>query len=176
VGRQAAAFNIEGGAMTERTDTGIITDDSWLAQLKQLRQADEARQRVQELQRKRLQDQTGPTADLMSQSRAHALLRQVQKVLLGGEGIINVYEDVEGYDQALVLMWQGAVSKARKPDWVEEPYSYILVGVKEGQVWVNGQALSEASPEAMKTALLAASKEPKRRWVGGTGGKQKRGS
>ena len=153
--------------MAEQNDTGLIVDDGWLAQLKQLRQADEAKQRIQELRRKQLLDQTEPAADLMSQSRAHALLRQVQKVLLGGEGVIKVYENVEGYDRAFVLMWQGAISKARKPDRLEEPYSYILVGVKEGRVWVNEQVLAEATPEAMKEALLAASREPKQRWARG---------
>ncbi len=71
-------------------------------------------------------------------------------------------------------MWQGPISSAREPDRVEESYSYILVGVQEGQVWVNGQALPKPDPEAMKAALLQASKAPLQGHAKGVVGKQKR--
>jgi hypothetical protein len=63
----------------------------------------------------------------------------------------------------LTLVWQGPVSRARKPD-PDDPagYSYILVGVREGRLWVNGKPLAEATPEALKAALLQAARKPGR--------------
>jgi len=155
--------------MSGQTDPDATTNDSWLTQLQQLREADATQQQAQELR----QTQRERSVSLMRQSRAHVLLRQVQKALLGGEGAIKVYENVEGYDQVFVLMWQGPISSAREPDRVEEPYSYILVGVKEGQVWVNGQALPKPDPEAMKAALLQASKAPLQGYAKGVVDKKK---
>jgi hypothetical protein len=149
--------------MTGHTHTENDKDADWLAQLEQLHDADQARRQAKE---EKIQNQAQhPNAvELMRQGRAHTLLRQVRKALLNGKGAIKVFENAEGgYTLAIVLMWQGPVSLAREPDRVDEPYSYILIGVKEDKLWVNGKPLTEPTPAALKVALLAASKKPPQR-------------
>jgi hypothetical protein len=74
-----------------------------------------------------------------------------------------VFDQAHDYDRLLALVWQGPISEARRPDPNDpELYSYILVGVRQGKVWVNSKRLPEATPEVLKQALLAACKNPRR--------------
>lgn len=72
--------------MTERNETGLVTDDDWVAQLKQLREADETKQRAQELRRKQLQGQTGPTADFDESEQSPCLAAAGTKSVVGRGG------------------------------------------------------------------------------------------
>jgi hypothetical protein len=139
-------------------------DDDWLNQIKQLHEEDKRRlQGEQKLEQERqVQARRDIAIKLLGQSKAHELLRQVQKALLNGKGLLKVLDQSEEYDQAIVLMWQGSISAARTPDKANEDYSYILVGVKENKVWVNGTALAQPTPEALKVSLLEACKKPRR--------------
>jgi hypothetical protein len=138
-------------------------NDDWLDQLHQIREADQARRQSEVEQQEQLQARQRQASDLLRQSHAHELLRQMQKTLLGGQGLLDVFERKGQYDRVLTLVWQGPVSAARKPD-PDDPtgYSYILVGVREGRLWVNGQPLAEATPAALKAALLQAARRPGR--------------
>jgi transcriptional regulator with XRE-family HTH domain len=104
-------------AKGEKEDT--MTD--WLDELRQHREAKQA------------QDQPAPEPpplpDLLSQCKAHDLLRQAQKALLNGEGLLNAPVSQAQYERVMTLVWQGPVYAARKPqeDDPEEMY-YILVG------------------------------------------------
>ncbi len=138
-------------------------DSNWVAQLRQLHDTDKTRRQAETSQQLRIRTQYQKEAELMRHSRAHALLRHVQQTFLDGEGIIKVFENVEGYTLVLVLMWQGPISSARRPDRLEEPYSYISVGVKEGKLWVNGKPLPNVTPKALKAGLLQACKDPQQR-------------
>jgi hypothetical protein len=134
--------------------------DDWLQQLQQLHEADKA-----ERQTKTAQDDTQPlptpASDLLRQSNAHTLLRQVQKALLGGGGILDIFDRAGQYERVITRAWQGPISAARKPNPNDPtPYRYILVGVREGKLYVNGKKLKETSPEALKAALLWAGKNP----------------
>ena len=139
--------------------------DPWLDQLRQLHEADEAEQQAQfAAQQQAEQQQKQRLAQilaLLQDSHAHELLRQVQKTLLDGQGTLEVREKPSNYDRAIVLAWQGPVSAARRPD-PKDPadYRYILVGVREGKLLVNGSEVSPPTPETLKAALLAASKNP----------------
>ena len=73
---------------------------------------------------------------------------------------MRVLNKTEDYERAIVLMWHGPISAARRPDIAGEDYSYILVAVKHGKLWVNGKPISEPTPEALKVGLLEACKRP----------------
>jgi hypothetical protein len=134
--------------------------DDWLAQLRQLHEADKAKREAAtpKLPEPPPQNQA---AELLRHLQAHQLLRQTQKALLGGQGTLDIFDRAGDYDRVITLVWQGPISAARKPDPNDpEPYNYILVGVRQDKVCVNGQPLPEATPEALKAALVAASRQP----------------
>lgn len=137
-------------------------NDDWLDQLNQIREADKAQHQA----KTQVEPEPPPqnlAADLFRQSKAHELLRQVQKVLLGGQGVVDLFDQTKAYDRLMTLVWQGPISDARRPDPDDpEPYNYILVGVRKGQIWVNNKRVPNATPEALKQALLAACKNPRR--------------
>ena len=90
-------------------------------------------------------------------------MRQVQKTLLGGQGTLDFFDRAADYERVVSLVWQGPISAARRIDPDDpEPYNYILVGVRDGKLWVNGKKLSTATPKAMQTALLKACRNPGR--------------
>jgi hypothetical protein len=61
------------------------------------------------------------------------------------------------------LAWQGPISEARKPDPKStEAYQYILIGVREGKLYVNDKEVAVATPETLKQALVEAAKKPGR--------------
>lgn len=136
--------------------------EDWLTELQRLR--DEDKSRVQTSQENREPDAPGWAnwaGELLKQCDAHNLLRQVQKMLLGGKGMIDIFDHTRQYDRVMALVWQGPISQARLPR-VDDPeaYHYILVGVKGQKVYVNGRLLKEPSPENLKTALIWAAKNP----------------
>ncbi len=134
--------------------------DDWLQQLQQLHEADKA-ERQTKTAKEDTQPLPTPASDLLRQSNAHTLLRQVQKALLGGGGMLDIFDRAGQYERVITLAWQGPISAARKPNPNDPtPYSYILVGVREGKLYVNGKKLKETTPEALKAALLWASKNP----------------
>lgn len=137
-------------------------NDDWLDQLNQIREEDKAKWQV----KPEAEPPPPPpnlAVELLQQVKAHELLRQVQKALLGSQGTLDVFDRGQDYERLLALVWQGPISEARRPDPDDpELYSYILVGVRKGQVWVNNKRLPEATPEALKQALLAACKNPRR--------------
>jgi hypothetical protein len=142
--------------MAQDHDTG----EAWLQQIRQLYEADKLRLEAEQVREQRTQPEAA--AKLLSQTQAHLLMRQVQRALLNGGGRLEIVEHPEDYDRAIVLMWQGPISAARGPDRAGEDYSYILVAVRQNKVWVNGQAISAATPEALKVALVRACKKPRR--------------
>ena len=141
--------------------------DDWLEQLSQLHEADKAKHQIKtEAQSKQEQAQQArrkQAIDLLRQSQAHELLRQAQKNLLGGGGTLDIFNQSGGYERVITLSWQGPISAARRttPDDPEE-YSYIMVGVRKERLWVNGKRVADNTPEALKTALLEACKNPGR--------------
>ncbi|MBN1218035.1 MAG: hypothetical protein JXM69_03820 [Anaerolineae bacterium] len=136
--------------------------DEWLDQLRQLHEADKA-QREAEAPPKPAQPPENRASDILRQSEAHKLLREVQKVLLNGGGTLDIFDRAADYDRVITLAWQGPISAARKPDPDDpEPYHYILVGVRNEKLWVNGKLLRETTPQVLKAALLEASQNPGR--------------
>jgi hypothetical protein len=136
--------------------------DDWLDQLNQIREADKAKHQAKP-EAEPAPPPQNLAVELLRQIKAHELLRQVQRALLGGQGTLDMFDRAQDYDRLLALVWQGPISEARRPDPNDpELYSYILVGVRQEQVWVNNKRLPEATPEALKQALLAACKNPRR--------------
>lgn len=141
--------------------------NDWLEQLRQLHDADKAKHQTQiEAQQQKEQQKKARrkgAIELLRKSQAHELLRQVQKTLLDGGGSLEIADNASHYERVITLIWQGPISAARKPDpEAPEDYYYILVGAREGKVWVNGKPLRSATPEALKAALLEAGKNPSR--------------
>jgi hypothetical protein len=137
----------------------------WLDQLYQLRKVDAAKQ--EEGSSKPAQ-QPAPrqyrASDILRRCEAHKLLRRVQEALLEGGGTLDVFERAGSYERAIALVWQGPISAARRPNPEDpEDYQYIVVGAQKGKLYVNGKRVSSITPEALKTALLEASKKPKRK-------------
>jgi hypothetical protein len=136
--------------------------DEWLEQLQQLHEADKAKRQAK-VKEKEQQAQEDQASDLLRQSKAHELLRQVQRVFLAGQGTLDIFDRAGNYEQVITLVWQGSISAAHRPNPDDpEEYNYILVGVRQGKLWVNGKRVPSATPEALKTALLQACKNPKR--------------
>lgn len=136
--------------------------DEWLEQLRQLHEADKTKHEAEAPKEQEPPPQSR-ASELLRQSDAHQLLRQVQKALLGGEGVLDIFDRAGNYDRVITLAWQGPISAARKPNPNDpEPYNYILVGVRKDKLWVNGKSLPETTPEALKAALVEASKKPGR--------------
>ncbi len=135
---------------------------NWLDQLKALRDESEAAEKTAE-------QTPGPTvlseqekATLaLKDSQAHKLLRRVQSVLLGGKGLIDIFDRTNEFDQAIALVWQGPIAKARVPR-PDDPakQQYIIVGAKGENLYVNGKRLKLNTPEALKPALVTAAKKP----------------
>ncbi len=141
-----------------------MNDDNWLNQLQQLREQNQAEREIK-LDLSVLNCRT-QARDVLSKCKAHKILRQAQKALLGGLGAIDIFDRTKQYDRTITLVWQGPISKARIPK-VDDPtdYYYILAGVRGGRLYVNGK-LTEATPEALKQAIVAISKKPGR-WPNG---------
>ena len=138
--------------------------DDWLDELQKLREEDEVRQRTQvEALDTSVLNRQNQAGQALRQCDAHNLLRKVQKVLLGGKGVIDIFDTTQQYDRAIALIWQGPISNTRLPR-PEDPddYLYILVGAKGDKVYVNHRRLKNVTPEALKAALLWASKKPER--------------
>ena len=137
--------------------------DDWLEQLHQLHEADKAKRQPKVKPEEQQQIKLKQAANLLRQSEAHELLRQVQKALLKGKGVLDIFDAAGQYDRVITLAWQGPISAARTPNPDDpEDYRYILVGARQGKLWVNGKPLASATPEALKAALLQASKNPGR--------------
>jgi len=136
--------------------------DDWLTELQKLREEDEAKRQAEldELDLSVISRQN-QAAQILRDSDAHNLLRKVQKVLLNGKGIIDIFDRTKQYDRAIALIWQGPISDARIPK-PEDPddYHYILVGAKGDNLYVNGRRLKGTTPETLKSALVWASKNP----------------
>ena len=144
-----------------------MSGDDWLDELHQLREQDRvSRQAAQEQLDLSVLSSEGDdkqAVDLLRQADAHNLLRRVQKALLGGKGVIDFLDQKSHYDRVMTLMWQGPISAARNPDPEDpEAYQYILVGVRQGKLYVNGKEVSPVVPEALKAALVKAAKKPGR--------------
>lgn len=140
--------------------------DNWLDELHQLHEQDKASRQaaMEQLDLSILPSQPGKqAADLLRQADALNLLRQVQKALLKGKGVIDIFEQTQRYERAVSLAWQGPISAARKPDPKNpEKYQYILIGVREGQLYVNDKEVNPVTPEALKKALVETAKKPGR--------------
>ncbi|MCL4868567.1 MAG: hypothetical protein KJ063_06355 [Anaerolineae bacterium] len=129
-------------------------NDEWLAELEQLHQTDKKIQEAAAAQAQSAELRQQQATQLMQDTRAHELLRQVQKTLLASQGVLRFYTNAGGYDQAVALLWQGPVSQAQKPVKDELADGVILIGTREGQMWVNEEPLPEPTPQSLKQVLL----------------------
>jgi hypothetical protein len=136
----------------------MTDEDDWRSQLRQIYEVDRVRQQAQE-ERDETPEPEIVAEALLRRCRAHDLMRQVQKTLLNGGGKLQFYEEVGGYDQAVVLMWSGPISAATKPASIADVDAAIIVGANDGGVFVNDSQLAEASPEALKQVLLELARE-----------------
>jgi hypothetical protein len=134
--------------------------DPWLDQLRRLYDEDKAKRDAKK-PKKPAKPPASRAGEILRKSQAHQSLRDVQKFLLNGGGTLDIFDRADDYDRGITLAWQGPISAARKPDINDpEPYNYILVGVRDNALWVNGKRLADNKPDTLKMALLEASKNP----------------
>ncbi|MBP7998537.1 MAG: hypothetical protein KA314_15875 [Chloroflexi bacterium] len=145
--------------MSESATKEVSGGDEWLKELEKLHEADKAVQDAAAAQVQLAEQRKQRAAQLMQDCRAHELLRQVQKALLGGKGVLRFYTNSGGYDQAVALLWQGPISQAEKPVKDEKADGLLLVGTREGQLWVNEMPVAAPTAPALKQALLEACRE-----------------
>jgi hypothetical protein len=149
--------------------------DEWLDQLRQLHEADRAKRQTKAIATDKQKElaKRNQAASLLRRSQAHELMRQVQKLLLDGQGTLDILDETSHYERVITLVWQGPISAARRPNPDDpEEINYILVGVRQGKLWVNGREVSPGTPETLRTALLKACQNPGRTQRGAlTGGK-----
>jgi len=100
---------------------------------------------------------------LLKESRAFELLRDVRRVLLGGVGRIELFEQAGGYDMVLALLWDGPVTNPRRPRSNSADTYHIFIGVQKNRLWVNGKPLKTGTATALQAALLEAARNPGRR-------------
>ena len=137
--------------------------ENWLDELYKLHEADKAKHHdvVSKLDLSVLSSKRKSGTATLRQSEALNLLRRVQKALLGGKGVLDTFVNQNHYDKGICLMWQGPVSAARNPNPADpEDYHYILIGARDGKLYVNSQPLEFVTPDALKAALLKAAKSP----------------
>ncbi len=134
--------------------------DDWEKQLRSLYETDKSIEQAKLTQQQQEQQKFEQAIELLQKVKAHELLRKTQELLLNGAGALVIYEKSVEYDRAIVLAWQGSVSNAQRPNpQSPEGYSYIAVGVRNGQLLVNNQPVP-ATSDALRTALLEAAKNP----------------
>jgi len=96
-----------------------MSTNRWLDELYNLREEDKARRQTEPepLDLSVLTAQREKqAADVLRQADAHNLLRRVQRALLDGKGIIDIFEHKSNYERLITLVWQGSVSMARNPN------------------------------------------------------------
>lgn len=136
----------------------MSNDEEWLAQLRAIYEADRVKRESLAAQAVEPAAELS-AADLLQQCNAHGLVRQVQRALLNGGGKIQFYEDVGGYEQAIVLIWSGPISDAAAPAEIKDVDASLIVGANDDGVFVNDRKLSNPSPQALQTALLEMARE-----------------
>jgi hypothetical protein len=152
--------------MPEESQNASSPKKTWLDELSEIRQEDKTKQEVETKHEDSDLDlsiigRPDQAARLLGLCDAHKLLRRVQSLLLDGKGMIDVFDRTKEYERAIALVWQGPVSKARRPNPEDpEPYQYILVGATSRKVYVNKRELEFATPEALKEALVWAARNP----------------
>jgi hypothetical protein len=141
-----------------------VVSNNWLDELYNLRAEDKS-QRQAETDLLDLQvlaaQRDQQAADILRQADAHNLLRQAQKALLDGKGVIDVFEHESEFDRILTLVWQGPISAARSPNPKDSAeYQYIAIGVRQGKLYVNDDEVTSITPETLQKALVKAAKNP----------------
>jgi hypothetical protein len=136
----------------------------WLDELLSLREQDKAKQVAKTKSGDidlSVLDRQKQAAITMEKCEAHKLLRRVNGVLLGGKGAIDIFDRSNEYDRAIALAWQGPISAARRPNLNDSgDFQYILIGAGGNKLFVNGRQVKQVSPEALKSALVWAAKNP----------------
>ena len=128
-------------------------EKDWLAELRQIYETDKAYKQAQKDSQPEA-EAVVTAGEYLQRCSAHELMRQVQKTLLDGGGKLEFYENVGGYEQAVVLMWAGPISEAAKPATIEDVDASIIVGANAQGVFVNDERLANVSPDALRQRLL----------------------
>lgn len=105
-------------------------------------------------------ENAGKVDNLLYKVEAHQLLRDLRQFLLGGVGVIELFEDASGYDLVLALMWDGPVSQAKTPKANSQDRRHIFIGVREDNLYVNGKKIQGNTKKALQQALLEAAQNP----------------
>ena len=70
--------------------------------------------------------------ELLKKVRAFEFLRDIRKALLNGVGRIELFENAQGYDVIMALVWDGPVGNPKPTRAGSKEARYIFVGVYTG--------------------------------------------
>ncbi|MDM8519837.1 hypothetical protein QUF64_07300 [Anaerolineales bacterium HSG6] len=131
--------------------------DDWLTNLNAIRQEAEQVSKPTVSAKKTVHPDPD---DLLKRVKALHRLRDIQKVVLKGQAMIQKFEQVDPYQLILALLWRGTIVNPSRPRVMGEAEQCIFIGVSKQYVYVNGQKISPTSPDGLQKQLLGAIKNP----------------
>ena len=131
--------------------------DNWLADLNTIRQAaEQTHESASPVQKVTFPDPN----DLLKRVKALQRLRDIQKVVLKGQAMIQKFEQVDTYQAILALLWVGNIANPSRPRVMSEAEQCIFIGVSKQHVYINGQKITPTSPDGLQKQLLITIKNP----------------
>ncbi|MDM8526773.1 hypothetical protein QUF58_01065 [Anaerolineales bacterium HSG24] len=131
--------------------------NDWLADLNTIRQeAEQTHKSASPTKKITLPDPD----DLLKRVKALHRLRDIQKVVLKGQAMIQKFEQVDQYQTILALLWRGNIANPSRPRYMSEAEQCIFIGVSGQHVYVNGQEITPTTPDGLQKQLLGAIKNP----------------
>ena len=129
-------------------------NDDWLTELQLIREEAKAEQREKQAAREAQAAQLKSTVDLLKQVNGLEFLRDIQKNVLNGQGLLEQLDDTGKYERALALRWDGSIAAPTRPKEGEQAQHGILIGVTKDQLFVNENRVSPATAQTLQKSLL----------------------
>lgn len=129
-------------------------NDDWLKELQLIREEAKAEQREKQAEREAKAAQLKSTVDLLKQVNGLEFLRDIQKNVLNGQGLLEQLDDTGKYERALALRWDGPMAAPTRPKDEGQAQHGILIGVAKNQLFVNENLVSPATSQALQKSLL----------------------
>ncbi|MCB9098237.1 MAG: hypothetical protein H6632_01765 [Anaerolineales bacterium] len=129
-------------------------NDDWLTELQLIREEAKAEQREKQAAHEAKVAQLKSTVDLLKQVNGLEFLRDIQKNVLNGQGLLEQLDDTGKYDRALALKWDGSIAAPTRPKEEGQAQHGILIGVTKDQLFVNENLVSPATSQSLQKSLI----------------------
>ncbi len=124
----------------------------WLNQLLRIRKENQLTEATPELVEK--------TVGQINFAEIIGYLRDIQRMVLGGSGKVEVFENAGGYDLVAGLTWNGLLSNPKRPGADTRDLRYICVGFRGQRILVNGKPLERNTAKILQERLLEVVRNP----------------